>query len=200
VPIFLRFAIINSLTAGRDFLKQEKAEDTAPKKKINYKTLILFVVEFVVLWMIFHYFIFIAIVPSSSMEPTIPKHSLGLVTYLHGEKEVQRGDCVVFWSDEFDERLVKRVVGLPGEEVVVDSNGKVYIDGVPLKEDYVKNQEAVEREFNIPEGCYLFFGDNRANSSDARWWEDPYIPSEKLIGKVQFVLWASYLGKQEKAE
>lgn len=181
-------------------MKQEKVGDTAKKKKRKFdlKTLFLFIVEFVVLWMVFHYCIFIAVVPSSSMEPTIPKNSLGIVTYLHGDKTVQRGDCVVFWSDEFNERLVKRVIGLPGEEVVTNEDGKVYIDGDILVEDYVKNQYGVDREFVIPDGCYLFFGDNRGNSEDARWWEDPYIPSEKLIGKVQIVFWPftaiSYLG------
>lgn len=161
-----------------------------PKEKFTWKTFALFGVELLVLWLLFHYCIFLAVVPSTSMEPTIPQNSLSVVSYLHGEKEVERGDCVVFWSDEFNERLVKRVVGLPGEEISVDGDGVVYVEGSPLTEAYVSNQEkGVEREFSVPEGCYLFLGDNRLNSDDARWWEDPYISSEDLLGKVQVVLW-----------
>lgn len=177
---------------------KRKDKANKPKEKITWKTLVIFGGEIVVLWLIFHYFIFLMFVPSSSMEPTIPKESLSIASFLHGEKEVDRGDCVIFWSDELDERLVKRVIGLPGESVTIDEEGIVYIDGQPLQEPYVEYQYAVEREFTVPEGCYLFFGDNRGNSEDARWWEDSYIPSEKLIGKVQIVLWPfasiAYLG------
>lgn len=180
-------------------MKQEKTAEKKKKKKFDWKTLFLFIVEFVILWMVFHYFIFMAYVPSSSMVPAIPKGSVALVTYLHGEKEVERGECVVFWSEEFSERLVKRVVGLPGEKVRIDGKGNIYINNEPLKEDYVENQYAVEpRVFTVPEGCYLFLGDNRENSEDARFWENPYISNEDLIGKVQILFWPlnaiSYLG------
>jgi signal peptidase I len=191
----------HNIIDGRDSLKQaaEKQENQKkPKKGVRLKTVLLFTAEIVILWMIFHYCIFLAAVPSTSMVPTIPKNSLSVITYLHGEKQVERGDCVVFWSDEFGKRLVKRVVGLPGEEVSIDEEGTVFIDGERLEEEYVENQYAFPQDFVVPEGCYLFLGDNRLTSDDARFWADPYIPSEKLIGKVQLVLWpltaVAYLG------
>ena len=176
----------------------KREDQKSPKKGITLKTVLLFIAEIAILWLIFYRLIFFAAVPSTSMEPTIPKNSLTVVTYLHGDKQVERGDCVVFWSEEFGKRLVKRVVGLPGEEVLIDEEGDVFINGQKLEEDYVKNQLAMPQDFFVPEGCYLFLGDNRLTSDDARYWIDPYIPSEELIGKVQLVLWPltgiSYLG------
>ena len=168
---------------------KQTTEKNPSQKKFSLKTLLWFAAEFAVLWLMFHYWFFLAAVPTSSMEPNIPKSSLSIVTYPYGEKQVERGDCVVFWSDELGERLVKRVVGLPGEEIVIDEAGEVYVDGERLEEEYVQFQYGVDRTFSVPEGCYLFFGDNRANSNDARWWEEPYISGEKLVGKVQIVLW-----------
>ena len=111
-----------------------------------------------------------------------------LVSYLHGDKEVERGDVVVFWSEEYQEQMVKRVVGLPGEKIVLHQ-GELFIDDEPYEEPYVVNPDERSASFEVPEGAYLFLGDNRDNSEDARWWEDPYIEAEELVGKVRMVLW-----------
>jgi len=42
--------------------------------------------------------------------------------------------------------------------------------------------------FQIPEGMYLFLGDNRAGSSDARGWRHPYVPAEDITGKAVFTI------------
>lgn len=165
-----------------------QTEKKQPEKKNFLRSVLGLVLEVAVLWIVFHYIIFFAYVPTTSMVPTIPKKSVMLVTYLHGDKKVERGDAVVFWSEEYQERMVKRVVGLPGETVVIEE-GTVLIDGVPLDEPYVKYQDELSAEFHIPEDCYLFLGDNRNNSEDARWWDNPYISSEDLIGKAQILLW-----------
>ena len=43
-----------------------------------------------------------------------------------------------------------------------------------------------DMEFIVPEGCYFMMGDNRNNSLDARYWDNPYIEKEKIIAKVIF--------------
>ena len=160
-----------------------------PEKKTPlWRTILSFVIELAVLWIVFHYIVFFAYVPTTSMVPTIPKESVMLVSYLHGDKEVERGDVVVFWSEEYQEQMVKRVVGLPGEKIVLHQ-GELFIDDEPYEEPYVVNPDERSASFEVPEGAYLFLGDNRDNSEDARWWEDPYIEAEELVGKVRMVLW-----------
>ena len=54
-----------------------------------------------------------------------------------------------------------------------------------LEEKYVKNNEDYDGSFEIPEGKYFFLGDNRAQSDDSRYWENPYVDEKDIEGKVQ---------------
>lgn len=79
---------------------------------------------------------------------------------------------------------------MPGDHVVIDDTGALTInDGMPYPEPYVKFISRQSGEFQVPEGCYLFFGDNRSGSMDARSWEQPYISGDKITGKAIFTLW-----------
>lgn len=64
----------------------------------------------------------------------------------------------------------------------------VYINGEKLEEPYLKEPMLYtgDMEFEVPEGCYFFLGDNRNNSLDARYWHNPYISKDKIIAKVLF--------------
>ena len=133
-------------------------------------------------------FIFILVtVPTGSMETAIMPGDRLYVNELFDIKDVERGDILVFRSDELEEkRLVKRLIGLPGETVEVKKDGSVYINGEKLDEPYITNAEGISKIFNVPENHYLFFGDNRPLSFDARYWERPYIEESKIIGNVIF--------------
>ena len=128
-------------------------------------------------------------VPSGSMETTIPTKSLQIcwrLPYLFGDPTPKRGQILTFRSDERDEIMVKRVIGLPGETVSF-ADGLVYVDGALLDESYLDEQFGYtfsERAFTVPEGCVFFMGDNRTGSFDARYWNEPYIPFTKLNSKV----------------
>ncbi|HNW04839.1 MAG TPA: signal peptidase I [Oscillospiraceae bacterium] len=140
--------------------------------------------------LLFNYFFIIAYVPTGSMTPTVKPGNWTLALRVrNAETSVERGDVVVFYSEEMDKILFKRCIGLPGEEVEVERNGDVLIGGEELDEDYVSSESHVSRSFEVPEGCYLFFGDNRGDSLDARYWEDPYISGESVMGKAVFVFW-----------
>lgn len=129
------------------------------------------------------------VVPSTSMYPTIKVGDRIIVTKVYEKENLKRGDIIVFKSDELKERLIKRLIGLPGDEVVVKNNGQIFINGSKIKEPYVVYPEALAKKFKVPKNKYLFFGDNRANSFDARRWENPYIDSENIQGKAQFVVY-----------
>ncbi len=104
---------------------------------------------------------------------------------------ISRGDIVVFWyPKEPDKSYVKRVIGLPGETVEV-RDGRVYIDGRELKEDYLD----LEHNQSLPtwpakrvdDHYYFVMGDNRDNSSDSRYWG--LVPEKYVYGKAFFRYW-----------
>lgn len=132
----------------------------------------------------------IAWVPSGSMETTLPTRSVLLswqLPYMFGDPTPKRGDVITFWNDELDQLLVKRVVGLPGDEITF-SDGNVYVNGSKLDEPYLDNQGITEsglrESYQVPEGCLFMLGDNRKLSRDARLWNEPYIPLEKVRSHV----------------
>lgn len=133
-------------------------------------------------------FIFILVtVPTGSMEDTIIPGDRLYVNELFDISTAQRGDILVFKSEELEnKRLVKRLIGLPGETVEIKEDGSVYVNGEKLDEPYAVESGGHVKTFTVPEKCYLFMGDNRPISYDARYWKNPYISEDKIIGKVVF--------------
>jgi signal peptidase I len=104
---------------------------------------------------------------------------------------IERGDIVVFWyPKEPDKSYVKRVIGMPGETVEV-REGKVYINGKELQEDYLDaehNQSLPSFQAKrVDEHFYFVMGDNRDNSSDSRYWG--LVPEKYIYGKAFFRYW-----------
>lgn len=135
-----------------------------------------------------NYVILKAEVPTGSMENTIQVDDciMGLrLAYLFSEPE--RGDIVIFpWPDDPEITYVKRIIGLPGETVEI-KNGTVYIDGMALKEDYLKDEmRGNYGPYEVPDGCYFMMGDNRNSSADSRRWENTYLKCEDIEAKVIF--------------
>ena len=133
----------------------------------------------------------LAWVPSGSMEPTLPTKSYFLgwrLPYFFGNPTPERGDIIMFRSEELDELLVKRVIGLPGDTVSLE-DGAVYVNGAALEEAYLAEQgvtwpTAETAVFEVPEGCVFVMGDNRTGSFDSRAWDNPYIPVETIRSKA----------------
>ena len=97
----------------------------------------------------------------------------------------------VYYSLEITKKsYIKRVIGLPGEHVKIE-NGKVYINGNELEEDYLSSDVVTESDvfydFIVPEGYIFAMGDNRTKSTDCR--EIGCIPFNKLEGIVCFRFW-----------
>ncbi len=130
-----------------------------------------------------------ALVPSKSMEPTLKVGDLLLVrkdAYKKG-RTPQRGDIVLFVREGVPDYFVKRVIGLPGEHMIVGS-GQVVIEGNFLHEPYVNRQMTRERaiEGTLPEGAYFLMGDNRAHSEDSR--DTGPVQLDNIKGKVTAVI------------
>jgi signal peptidase I len=124
------------------------------------------------------------------MEPTLHNGQYLMVNKLvYRFGDPRRGDIVVFHSPQDRSRaLIKRVVGLPGEEVSIVA-GKLYVNGMVVEEPYVAGQPTSAdwgpRRLGLAE--YLVLGDNRNNSNDSRSF-GPVHESE-IIGKAWFSLW-----------
>ncbi len=98
----------------------------------------------------------------------------------------ERGDIVVFRPENSDQEYIKRVIGLPGEEVLVQ-NGRVFINGQPLDEPYIPERPRYEGYWRVPPGHVFVLGDNRNHSTDSHVFGP--IPMDRIIGKAVLVYW-----------
>ena len=95
----------------------------------------------------------------------------------------QEGDIVVFeWPRNPDQKLVKRVIGTPGNTVGI-TRGTVFVNQEPISEPYVQkeNGQTIGRR-SVPQDHYYLLGDNRAESDDSRHWG--FVPEENIVGRV----------------
>lgn len=152
--------------------------------------LVLCGIAFLLALIITNYVILNGHVPTKSMENTIKaddKIMANRLQYVFNEPE--RGDIVVFFSPDekaqgAESYYVKRIIGLPGENVVIRSNN-VFINGQALDEPYLDELTAGEEGiFAVPEGEYFMLGDNRNDSADSRYWVNKYVPRKDILGKV----------------
>ncbi|HHQ2743952.1 TPA: signal peptidase I [Pseudomonas aeruginosa] len=141
----------------------------------------------------------------------------------------QRGDVMVFrYPSEPNINYIKRVVGLPGDTVRYTKEKRLYVNGELVAEKLVGEEPGTlgsvtlyqeklgqaehlirkemsryriepDRQWTIPAGHYFMMGDNRDNSNDSRYWNDPKIPKDLLgmvpdrniVGKA-FAVWTSW--------
>lgn len=152
----------------------------------NWVMIIVFAI--IIALLINKFILFVISVPSGSMYPTIKPKDRIITTRIYNFNNIQRGDILVFYSDEFQETMVKRVIGFPNDLVEIKEYGTVYINGDKIDESYVIYPDNRAGKFKVPAGEYLFLGDNRAHSLDSRSWKDPFIKSENIKGKAVFIL------------
>lgn len=147
------------------------------------------------------------LVSGQSMEPNFENRDYLIVEEIsYRFHEPQRGEVIVFRSpDNPSTRLIKRIVGLPGETVEI-KDGKVTIvknDTKVLDESLylpkgLETQPGVRGDkFSVPEDNFFVLGDNRTVSFDSRSWG--LLPRKNIIGMVYLRLWPfKGFGKIEK--
>lgn len=97
-------------------------------------------------------------------------------------KAIKRFDIVVI--DEGNEYIIKRVIGMPGEEVTCD-NGNIYINGKKIKDSYGYGKTD-NFYYKVPKGEYYVLGDNRENSMDSRYFGS--FKKKDILGKTNLIL------------
>jgi signal peptidase I len=133
----------------------------------------------------------VARVDGLSMAPTLEDHDRLIVNKLVYEiGEPRPGDIVMlYYPLNPDKMFVKRVIAKEGDTVrIVD--GHVYVNDVPLHDDYVPEEFRSHDDWGpsvVQQGYYFVMGDHRNNSSDSRHWGQ--VPKKYIVGKVKLRWW-----------
>ena len=155
---------------------------------LNVRVLVSMMAAFVLL---FTFVARIIVVSGPSMENTLLGGDLILVWSLGYTPK--QGDIVVLTQESYQEdSIVKRVIAVGGQRVDIDyASNTVYVDGVPLEEDYTKEKmrhpsypgysEGINN-VTVPEGCIFVMGDNRNNSADSRYPDIGIVDTRCVIG------------------
>lgn len=189
MAFYMQEDLSNQNGSETDQKKNTEKEKSYKKKEIR-SWIITIALAFILAYVITHFIVIKAEIPTGSMERTImtdDKIVGNRLAYLFSEPE--RGDVVIFiYPDDESENYVKRIIGLPGETVEI-IKGKVYIDGSaqPLDEPYLSViMRGSFGPYEVPEGSYFMLGDNRNTSKDSRYWENTYVTKDKLVAKAWF--------------
>ena len=136
-------------------------------------------------------------VPTGSMKDTIMEGNrlIGFrLSYLFSNPK--RLDVVIFkYPDDETQNYVKRIIGLPGDIVVI-KDSKVYVNDVLLDEPYIREPMAANSQvltYSVPKGYYFMMGDNRNNSLDSRFWKNTYVAKDKILAKAIFKYYDTHI-------
>ena len=127
-------------------------------------------------------------IEGTSMTPTLANGDIVLLTKT---TRFDCGDlCGFTWNNKL---LIKRVIGLPGDWIEIDTDGTIYLNGDKLDEPYVQQMALgecdLEFPFQVPQEQYFVVGDMRESSIDSRNSLIGCIPKDQIVGKVFFRVW-----------
>ena len=127
-------------------------------------------------------------IEGTSMEPTLTSGDIVLLTKT---STFGRGDiCGFSWNNKI---LIKRVIGIPGDWIEIDTDGTVYLNGEKLDEPYAEQiafgECDLEFPFQVPQERYFVLGDLRESSIDSRNTLIGCVENEQIIGRIFCRIW-----------
>ncbi len=157
-------------------------------RKALQSTVAVLVVVAAVAVLITTLFLPILQISGDSMSPTLEHDE---IVVLLNTKDFDRGDLIGFYYQ--GKILLKRVIALPEDEVAIDADGNVYVNGELLDEPYVTEKGLgdcdLEFPYQVPGTSYFVMGDQRSNSVDSRNSALGAISRDDIIGKVFLRVW-----------
>ena len=122
------------------------------------------------------------------MEPTLVNGDIVLLTK---STSFERGQlCGFSWNNKL---LIKRVIGLAGDWIEIDTDGTVYLNGEKLDEPYAQQLAVgecdLEFPYQVPQEQYFVLGDMRESSIDSRNTLIGCVEKSQIVGKVFFRIW-----------
>ena len=127
-------------------------------------------------------------ISGSSMEPTLNDEE---IVVLLKTTNMKKGELCCFSYQ--NKLLIKRVVGLPGDKINIDTNGNVYVNDELLEEPYVTDRAFGECDISFPcyvtDNHYFVLGDHRSTSIDSRSSAIGLVSEEFIVGKIFFRIW-----------
>lgn len=158
----------------------------------------ILIISVCVVFLLFTFVIRLCNVSGPSMEATLLDQDKLLITNLFYEPKC--GDIVVFhqtitdpnsiYYDKFNETIIKRVIGVPGDHIKIDyDNVAVFVNGEKLEESFLPEDFSYwgycgVAEYVVPEGMLFVMGDNRNNSTDSRSSIIGFVDERRILGKV----------------
>lgn len=158
------------------------------RKKSRIRFLFTLIISGIIVYVLFNLIIGIAIVQGNSMKPNLVEGNVAL--FYRISRNYDRNDLVIFPSSE--DLLIKRVVAIAGDTVDIDdSTGTLLINGIAQNDEMIigktySRKAGISYPVTVPVGSIFVLGDNRENALDSR--DIGVIPTNKLIGKVVFVI------------
>lgn len=174
----------------RNRVLEETISQLAPKKKrklwqVLKRVFTTLVVTAAVMTLIISYVFPVMRIYGNSMSSTLVD---GDVVVAHKTTELKQGDICAF--NMGGRILCKRVIGVGGDEINIDKDGTVYVNGAELDEPYLKAKSIgecdIEFPVTVPEGSYFVLGDNRRTSIDSRNSVIGMVSTDQVVGKLLF--------------
>lgn len=177
-------------------IEKLREQENSQEKGWNWKEIIkeILILVVIVFGIVIPFRVYVAepyLVDGLSMDPTFKSGDYLIVDKISREaKKPERNSVIVFrYPDNPEKNFIKRVIGLPGETIIVRDNtvkiiNKENPDGFLLDQSYVTHKSSYTAERRLGDTEYFVMGDNRTDSFDSRYWgalDEKFILGKPLV-------------------
>lgn len=177
---------IPSIALLREELAREEALHSIRKKFWNI--VVVLIVAAAITAVISTRLLVLVRINGNSMDPTLKNEE---VVFLWQTKEIEAGDIIGFYYG--GKILLKRVIGVAGDQIEIDKEGNVSVNGENMEESYLTEKNLgkcdIEFPYQVPEEMFFVLGDNRAVSIDSRTRTIGCVEINQVVGKAVLRAW-----------
>lgn len=164
----------------------------APKKRNPIITLLLvLIVSAAVVVLVTSFLTPVIKITGSAMQPTLNNEDVSITIKT---SNLAAGDVCAFYNN--NDLYVRRIIGVPGDEINILEDGTVYVNDRLLEEGYVSETALgdcdIEFPYTVPENSYFVMGDNRPAAKDSRLSQIGCVSVDRIVGKLVFTVWPVY--------